>query len=82
MPAQHPADIVDRLLKLGAQVHVEVSALERMDIADTCSTAANEIRGLRHRVEGLQARLDASPKYYRAAVAIAQPPRDPDSDFS
>jgi negative regulator of replication initiation len=58
MPAQHPADIVDRLLRLGAQMHVQASASERMDIARTCRTAANEIRELRRRIEGLQACLD------------------------
>jgi hypothetical protein len=61
MPARHPADVVDRLLKLGAQMHVPVSERERMDIAHTCSTAAKEIRNLRRRIEDLQARLDASP---------------------
>jgi hypothetical protein len=58
MLAQHPLDIVDRLLKLGAQINVQVSASERMDIAHTCRRAANEIRELRRRIEGLQACLD------------------------
>jgi hypothetical protein len=58
MPAQHPADIVDLLLKLGAQMHAHVSAPERMNIAHTCRRAANEIRELRRRIEGLQACLD------------------------
>jgi hypothetical protein len=58
MPAQHPADIVDRLLKLSAEMHVQVSASGRMDIAHMCRMAANEIRELRRRIEGLQACLE------------------------
>jgi hypothetical protein len=58
MPAKHPADIVDRLLKLGAQMHVQVSASQRMDIADICSTAAKEIQKLRRQIKGLQSRLN------------------------
>jgi negative regulator of replication initiation len=58
MPAEDPSDIVDRLLKLGAQMHVQVNARESMDIAHTCSTAAKEIRKLRRQIEKLQARQE------------------------